>query len=117
MARFENRAQRMEWNIATNRGDNRRATVKREQFEDDYRREGRNMGRGLEGGVEEELDYDVADDFQDDEDSNTFYIDQEEVEEKKLQEVSLTEVNIDLAGSPEARVPLGECQCWRPTAD
>lgn len=44
------------------------------------------MGRALEGGFDEELDYDMNEDFQDDEDSNTFYVNREEEEEKKLQE-------------------------------
>lgn len=38
--------------------------------------------------MDEELDYDVAEDFQDDDDVNTFYHDQEEEEETKYQEVS-----------------------------
>lgn len=83
---LEERAQRMEWNIMANKGELPRATAKRERFEDDYVRENRNIGRGLEGGVDEELDYDMNDDFQDDEDSNTFYHNKEEDEEKKLQE-------------------------------
>ena len=53
---------------------------------DDYKAENRQMGRALEGGFDEELDYDVNEDFQDDEDSNTFYVNREEEEEKKLQE-------------------------------
>lgn len=70
-----------------NKGEVSRPTAKREAFEDDYVREGRNIGRGLEGGVDEELDYDANEDFQDDEDSNTFYFNKEEDEEKKLLEV------------------------------
>lgn len=53
---------------------------------DDYKAENRQMGRALEGGLDEELDYDVNEEFQDDEDSNTFYVNREEEEEKKLQE-------------------------------
>lgn len=53
---------------------------------DDYKAENRQMGRALEGGLDEELDYDMNEDFQDDEDSNTFYVNREEEEEKKLQE-------------------------------
>ncbi len=45
--------------------------------------------QGLEGGVDEELDYDVNDDFQDDEEKNTFYRNEEEEEDAKLQEVGL----------------------------
>jgi transcription initiation factor TFIIF subunit alpha len=41
----------------------------------------------MEGGLDEELDYDVNEEFQDDEDVNTFYRDAEEEEEAKLQEV------------------------------
>lgn len=42
----------------------------------------------MEGGIDEELDYDVNEEFQDDDDVNTFYRDAEEEEEMKLQEVS-----------------------------
>jgi len=87
MSRFTNRAARMEWNIAHNKGSIPDIKPKREQFEDDLRREGRGIGRGLEGDFDEELDYDANEDFQDDEDSNTFYVDKGEEEEKKLQEV------------------------------
>lgn len=45
--------------------------------------------QGLEGGAGEELDYDEKDDFQDDDDVNTFYRDQDEEEEAKATEVSL----------------------------
>ena len=45
--------------------------------------------QGLEGGAEEELDYDVNEDFQDDEDLNTFYRNEDEEEDAKLQDVSL----------------------------
>jgi transcription initiation factor TFIIF subunit alpha len=41
----------------------------------------------MEGGLDEELDYDFNEEFQDDEDVNTFYRDAEEEEEAKLQEV------------------------------
>jgi hypothetical protein len=44
--------------------------------------------QGLEGGAGEELDYDEKEDFQDDDDVNTFYRDQEEEEEAKATEVS-----------------------------
>ncbi|ORX34102.1 hypothetical protein BD324DRAFT_683542 [Kockovaella imperatae] len=63
--------------------------VKREKFEDDYKREGRMLERGLEGGADEELDYDFKEEFQDDEENNTFYQDREEEEEAKLQEEQL----------------------------
>lgn len=42
----------------------------------------------MEGGADEDLDYDFNEDFQDDDDVNTFYRDEEEEEEAKLQEVS-----------------------------
>ena len=38
--------------------------------------------------MDEELDYDEKEDFQDDDDVNTFYRDQEEEEEAKRTEVS-----------------------------
>lgn len=79
--------------------------VKRERWEDDDRREGRGLQRvrvvsfypgtgartdtqGLEGGADEELDYDVNEDFQDDDDVNTFYRNADEEEDAKLQDVS-----------------------------
>ncbi|GMK60100.1 hypothetical protein CspeluHIS016_0903170 [Cutaneotrichosporon spelunceum] len=83
---LEDRANRMEWNIMTNKGTLPQRQPKRERYEEDYVREGRNIGRGLEGGVDEELDYDANDDFQDDDDVNTFYHDADADEEKKLQE-------------------------------
>lgn len=42
----------------------------------------------MEGGVDEELDYDEKEDFQDDDDVNTFHHDREEEEEAKATEVS-----------------------------
>jgi hypothetical protein len=84
---FENRARNMEMRIKSNKGEELFARTKRETFEEDYRREGRNIGRGLEGGFDEELDFDVNEEFQDDEDSNTFYINKDEEDEKKIQEV------------------------------
>lgn len=90
MRRLEDRAQRLEWNIMSNKGTIPQAPTKRERFDDDYVRERRNIGRGLEGTADEELDFDVNEEFQDDEDSNTFYHNKEEDEEKKLQEVGGT---------------------------
>lgn len=43
----------------------------------------------MEGGADEELDYDEAQDFQDDDDVNTFYHNADEEEEAKLQDVCL----------------------------
>ncbi|CAK9782224.1 hypothetical protein CC85DRAFT_325349 [Cutaneotrichosporon oleaginosum] len=82
---LEDRANRMEWKIMQKKGKAPSANVKRERFEDDYVREGRNLGRGLEGGVDEELDYNADEDFQDDDDVDTFYKDGDD-EEKQLQE-------------------------------
>jgi transcription initiation factor TFIIF subunit alpha len=81
-----------------------RPKVKVERFDDDERREGRKLTRvscslianamsdgiqGMEGGVDEELDYDFNEEFQDDEENNTFYRDADEEEEAKLQEVRM----------------------------
>ena len=91
----------MEQRIMIARGEASR--VKQERFEDDFKREGRQIERvrgvaitfgrdlksqGLEGGADEELDYDFEEEFQDDEENNTFYRDQEEEDEAKFQEVS-----------------------------
>jgi transcription initiation factor TFIIF subunit alpha len=65
------------------------AAVKVERFDDDYKREGRTLERGLEGGADEELDFDANEHFQDDDDVNTFYRNEDEEEEAKLQEVGL----------------------------
>lgn len=43
--------------------------------------------QGMEGGVDEELDFDEAEEFQDDDDNNTFYRDvREEDEARELEE-------------------------------
>lgn len=44
--------------------------------------------KGMEGGADEELDFDENEAFQDDDDVNTFYHNQEDEEEAKLQDVS-----------------------------
>jgi transcription initiation factor TFIIF subunit alpha len=75
----------MEWNIMHNKGNVPERKAKRERYEEDYVREGRNIGRGLEGGVDEELDFNADEEFQDDDDINTFYNDGD-AEEKQLQE-------------------------------
>jgi hypothetical protein len=59
--------------------------------------------------MDEELDYDVNEDFQDDEDVNTFYRDENEDEDAKLHEVgSCTKLDVsdDLTstGTTEERV-------------
>ncbi|RSH92734.1 hypothetical protein EHS25_008180 [Saitozyma podzolica] len=88
--RQEDRAARMEARMRAMRAAaNGRVAgpkVKVERFDDDERKEGRQLTRGMEGGLDEELDYDFNEEFQDDEDVNTFYRDAEEEEEAKLQE-------------------------------
>lgn len=44
----------------------------------------------MEGEADEELDYDVNEDFQDDEENNTFYRDENDEEEAKVLEVCET---------------------------
>jgi transcription initiation factor TFIIF subunit alpha len=61
--------------------------VKAERFDDDYKREGRQTQRGLEGGEDEELDFDPNEHFQDDDDVNTFHVNDEEEEDARMQNV------------------------------
>ncbi|KIR43224.1 transcription initiation factor TFIIF subunit alpha [Cryptococcus deuterogattii 99/473] len=84
---LEQRASRMETRIKMLKGVIVDRKVKVERYEDDYKREGHRVERGMEGGVDEELDFDEAEEFQDDDDNNTFYRDvREEEEARELEE-------------------------------
>ncbi|ODO07389.1 transcription initiation factor TFIIF subunit alpha [Cryptococcus wingfieldii CBS 7118] len=81
---LENRAQRLESRIQLLRGSTVDRKPKVEKYEDDFKREGHRVGgSNLEGGVGEELDFDEAEEFQDDDDNNTFYNDAREQEEAR----------------------------------
>ncbi|OWZ55292.1 transcription initiation factor TFIIF subunit alpha [Cryptococcus neoformans c45] len=84
---LEQRASRMETRIKMLKGVTVDRKAKFERYEDDYQREGHRVERGMEGGVDEELDFDEAEEFQDDDDNNTFYRDaREEDEARELEE-------------------------------
>ncbi|WVQ97202.1 hypothetical protein IAU59_004312 [Kwoniella sp. CBS 9459] len=97
---LEQRAMRMEVGIRVRRGMDIDRKPKLERYEDDYRREGRRAERGLEGGIDEELDFDEAEEFQDDDDVNTFYRNAEEedvareAEEQQKKEYRLANANV-----------------------
>ncbi|WVQ85602.1 hypothetical protein IAT38_007768 [Cryptococcus sp. DSM 104549] len=80
---LEERAQRMEGKIRLLKGLGQDKKPKVERYEDDFKREGHRVERGLEGGIDEELDFDEAEEFQDDDDNNTFYRDAREQEEAR----------------------------------
>ncbi|WVF70835.1 hypothetical protein IAT40_005629 [Kwoniella sp. CBS 6097] len=97
---LEQRAMRMEVGIRVRRGMEIDRKPKIERYEDDYKREGRRAERGLEGGIDEELDFDEAEEFQDDDDVNTFYRNAEEedaareAEEQQKKEYRLANANV-----------------------
>ncbi|OCF42449.1 transcription initiation factor TFIIF subunit alpha [Kwoniella heveanensis CBS 569] len=97
---LEQRAMRMEVGIRVRRGMDIDRKPKVERYEDDYKREGRRAERGLEGGIDEELDFDEAEEFQDDDEVNTFYRNAEEedaareAEEQQKKEYRLANANV-----------------------